>query len=79
MKSRKPSRKEFAKRLLKLMWRRGISFCQLAKAADVYLSTLYGYTGGKNFPTYITEERLADALGVTLDELHGRGVNDHGR
>ena len=51
----------------------------MAKAADVHLSTLYGYTGGKNFPTYITEERLADALGVTLDELHGRGVNDHGR
>lgn len=79
MKCRKPSRKDFSKRLLKMMWRRGISFGQLAKAADVHLSTLYGYTGGKNFPTYITEERLTDALGVTLDELHGRGVNDYGR
>ncbi len=54
----------------KLRKKKGISQDKLAKLADVTLTTLVKIESGVNDnPTIKTLKKIADALGVSLDEL----------
>jgi len=53
--------------------KRGISQDKLAKLADVTHTTLVKLeSGANNNPTVKTLKKIADALGISLDELAGR-------
>jgi transcriptional regulator with XRE-family HTH domain len=52
---------------------RGLSQSQLAAAAGVPFRSLQNYEQGHRTVPLAAAARLADALGVTLDELAGRG------
>jgi transcriptional regulator with XRE-family HTH domain len=59
-------------RLQRLRHRAGLSQSELAKAAGVPLGTLRGWEYGRRKPLLDAAAKLADALGVSLDELAGR-------
>jgi transcriptional regulator with XRE-family HTH domain len=60
----------------KLRKKKGLSQDKLAKLADVTLTTLVKLESGvNNNPTIKTLKKIADAFGVSLDELAGRGFN----
>jgi transcriptional regulator with XRE-family HTH domain len=59
-------------RLRELREQRGLSQFQLALAAEVSPSTVYAYEHGSRPWRPDTLRRLADALGVTVEELVGR-------
>jgi transcriptional regulator with XRE-family HTH domain len=71
---RKPSEweKGMAENLKRLRQRAGLSQPQLAKAAGVPLGTLRCWEQATRQPLLGAAVKLADALGVTLDELAGR-------
>lgn len=62
----------FAARLARLMARRGMTRKALAAATGVGLPAISHWAGGRCLPQLPQLIRLADALGVTLDELAGR-------
>ena len=51
---------------------KGLSQTQLARAAQVPVGTLRNWERGRRTPLLDTAARVADALGVSLDELAGR-------
>ena len=58
------------KRLRKL---KNISQEKLARLADISYNTVVKIEGGKaNNPTFETLSKLADAFGISIDELVGR-------
>jgi transcriptional regulator with XRE-family HTH domain len=61
-----------ATRLKQLRQAAGLSQAALAKAAGVPLGTLRGWEYARRTPLLDAAARVADALGVTLDELAGR-------
>jgi len=62
-----------AKNIKLLRKKKGLSQDRLAKLADVTLTTLVKLeTGANDNPTIKTISKLADALGVGIDELMGR-------
>ena len=63
------SRQEFAKRLYRLMLKRGWNQSELARRADLPRDSVSTYIRAKVMPTPQSAERLARALGVTPDEL----------
>jgi transcriptional regulator with XRE-family HTH domain len=52
---------------------RNLSQSQLARAAGVPFRSLQNYEQGHRTVPLAAAAKLADALGVTLDELAGRG------
>ena len=57
----------------KLRKQKKLSQDKLARVADIPYNTLVKIESGKsNNPTFETLTKLADALGVSLDELAGR-------
>ena len=63
---------EMGSRLKKLREDRGLSQAKLAAAAGVPVGTLRYWEYGLRTPLLDAASRLADALGVSLDELAGR-------
>jgi transcriptional regulator with XRE-family HTH domain len=61
-----------AARLQKLRKAAGLSQSQLARAAGVPVATLQGWERARRMPRLEAAIKLADALGITLDELAGR-------
>ena len=61
-----------AKNLKKLREENGLSQDRLAKLADVANNTIIKIEQGENInPTLATLKKIAEALGVSLDELTG--------
>lgn len=56
-------------RLEQLRRERGLSRAELAKAAETTRVSIYRYEAGTRTPDLYAAQRLAKALGVTLDEL----------
>lgn len=48
---------------------KGMTQAQLAKAAKIHRITIAKYEAGRVDPTLYSAEKLASALGVTVDEL----------
>jgi transcriptional regulator with XRE-family HTH domain len=59
-------------RLQRLRQEKGLSQSQLADAAGIPIGSLRNWERGRREPLLGTAARLADALGVSLDELAGR-------
>lgn len=51
---------------------KGMTQAQLAKAAKIHRITISKYEAGRVDPTLNSAEKLASALGVTVDELIGK-------
>lgn len=51
---------------------KGMTQAQLAKAAKIHRITIAKYEAGRVDPTLDSAEKLASALGVTVDELIGK-------
>lgn len=51
---------------------KGMTQAQLAKAAKIHRITIAKYEAGRIGPTLDSAEKLAAALGVTVDELIGK-------
>ena len=61
-----------ARNLKKLREKKGLSQHRLAKLADVANNTIIKIEQGENInPTLATLKKIAEALGVSLDELTG--------
>jgi transcriptional regulator with XRE-family HTH domain len=61
-----------AKKIKELRKERGWSQIQLAVKIDVYPDYISWWESGKRDPSLINAISLADAFGVSLDELCGR-------
>jgi len=67
------SRMSIADNIKKYRKKKGLSQDKLAKLADVTHTTLVKLESGANDnPTVRTLNRLADSLGVSIDEIVGR-------
>ena len=64
------SKSNFAKNVKKLRQGKGISRNRVSKLADLSLNTIVNIEAGNNpNPTIETLEKIAKALGVSIDEL----------
>ena len=64
----------FAKRLFELRTRQGLTQSELARKASMPAAAISHFERGYRIPTAATLERLAEALGVSIDLLLGRAV-----
>src|SRR5919198_4505538 len=65
----------FGEGLRRLRQEAGLSQAGLAAAAGIHLRQIHRYESGEQQPALDVAQRLATALGVTLDELAG-GASD---
>lgn len=63
------TKQEFAKRLYRLMLKRGWNQSELARRADLPRDSVSTYIRAKVMPTPQSAQRLARALGITPEEL----------
>jgi len=69
-----------AQNLKKLRKQRKLSQEKLARLADISYNTIIKIETGKaNNPTFVTLSKLADAFGVSMDELAGRNSKKNKR
>jgi transcriptional regulator with XRE-family HTH domain len=64
---------DFAQRLRELLKQRGLSNTQFAAQLEVSENSVSSWTTGKYRPGHVRGEKIAAALGMTMDELHGKG------
>lgn len=62
-------RKEFGKRLRKIMERKHITQEQLAEAVNIQQSNISLYINGRTNPTFATVYKIARALGCSMDDF----------
>jgi DNA-binding Xre family transcriptional regulator len=62
-------RAEFGWRLRKIMFRNGITQEQLSERTGIAQSRISNYLRGKNSPTFYVVDRIAKALGCSIDEF----------
>lgn len=62
-------RKEFGRRLRRLMWRNGISQAELSDKTGISVPVLSNYITGKNTPSFYKVDKIAKAIGCSVDEL----------
>ena len=55
---------------------RGMTQGQLSEATGIHKITISKYESGKVDPTLTSAERIATALGVTINDLSGGGQDD---
>lgn len=55
---------------------RGMTQGQLSEATGIHKITISKYESGKVDPTLTSAERIATALGVTINDLIGGGQDD---
>ena len=56
---------------------KGYSLNKLSMKSGIFFTTISSWEQGRAFPTIINLIPIADALGVTLDELVGRNVKSN--
>lgn len=63
---------QFKRNLRKLIQRNGMTVLELSEKSDTLHVQIYNYLNPKKYviPNATTLERLADALGVTMDDLY---------
>lgn len=63
---------QFKRNLRKLIQRNGMTVLELSEKSDTLHAQIYNYLNPNKYvsPNATTLERLADALGVTMDELY---------
>lgn len=63
---------QFKRNLRKLIQRNGMTVLELSEKSDTLHAQIYNYLNPSKYvsPNATTLERLADALGVTMDELY---------
>ena len=66
-----PKKLDFGKSLLVLRITKGLTQKELAEKAKVTEAALSRYENGKRIPNVATACAIADALGVTIDDLCG--------
>ena len=66
---RTPSERNISIRLYQARVRRSIDRDELAKKVGVCTRIIYDYESGAKCPSLITLCRLADALGISVDDL----------
>lgn len=64
---------KFPDRMRRIMREKRYSVKRLAQKSGVPAKTIWALRSGQNRPMAYTLRILADALGVTMDELFGRG------
>jgi DNA-binding Xre family transcriptional regulator len=62
-------RAEFGWRLRKIMYRNGITQEELSKRTGIAQARISNYLRGKNSPTFYVVDRIAKALGCSVDEF----------
>lgn len=62
-------RREFGRRLYKVMCRKGLTQAELAERSGLQQSQISNYTCGKNTPSFYAVDRIAKALGCSIDDL----------
>ena len=62
-------RAEFGWRLRKIMYRNGITQEELSERTGIAQSRISNYLRGKNSPTFYVVDRIAKALGCSVDEF----------
>lgn len=67
---------DFPKGLKKCRLKKGVSRYRMAIETGLGQDTLYHYEHGMKEPRLSSLIKIADCLGVTLDELAGRTVNN---
>lgn len=65
--------KKMGQRLQELRQRAGLSQSELARAAEVPIGSLRNWEHGRRTPLLDAAARIAQALGISLDELAGTG------
>ena len=61
-----------AENIRSLMKESGLNSTELAERTRMSKTTISHYTSGRRIPSEMNAKKLADALGVTVDELYGR-------
>jgi len=67
-------RQEFARNLYRLMVAKNWRQSDLARASGLGRDSISGYMRGRNMPEPTSAQRLADALGVTVEQLYPGSV-----
>ena len=67
----------FSDNLRSIAVKRGLSLLDLARSTNKSYSALKKYVAGDREPSISTAKELAEALGVTLDELASGHVNEN--
>lgn len=62
-------RKEFSRRLRRMMWKKGINQMTLAEEADISEVSLSHYMTGKTTPSFYVIDRIAKVLDCSTDDL----------
>ncbi|HEY9550622.1 MAG TPA: helix-turn-helix transcriptional regulator [Kiloniellaceae bacterium] len=68
------TKQEFGRRLYQLMLAKNWSQADLARRAELGRDSISTYINGKTFPDPLSRKKLADALGVSVDELIPNGM-----
>lgn len=68
------TKQEFGRRLHKMIAERGWNQSELARRADMKKDSISAYINAKRWPTPSSQEQLAKALGVTVDELFPNAI-----
>jgi transcriptional regulator with XRE-family HTH domain len=70
MAPREMRRQEFGRNLWHMLLKRGMTQSDLARASRLGRDSISGYVRGRNLPEPKSAKALADALGVTIEELY---------
>jgi transcriptional regulator with XRE-family HTH domain len=68
------SQETLGERLQKVRQRAGLSQSDLAEAADTPIGTIRNWEQGRRVPLFDAVIRVAQALGVSIDELAAEGI-----
>ena len=74
MAPREMRRQEFGRNLWQLLIKRGMTQSDLARASGLGRDSISGYVRGRNLPEPTSAKALADALGVTVEDLYPGSV-----
>lgn len=70
------NQKEFSERLARFRGEKGLTKAQLAKAAKISPSAITQYEKGEKAPSIVNVRRLAEVLGITVNDLCGTDTED---
>lgn len=67
---REMRRQEFGRNLWQMLLKRGMTQSDLARASGLGRDSISGYVRGRNLPEPKSAKAIADALGITVEELY---------
>lgn len=68
------TRQEFGRRLHKILLEKRWNQSELARQANMKRDSISAYVNGKRWPTPASQKAMADALGMTVDELFPNAI-----